>query len=279
MTRRHTLIVTLFLLLSFAIFPYPAMAQNDKIPVVIMDFASKGGVSQDQMDALGDLLSTQISSMGPFKVISKNDIKAALQLENQRALLGCDDVSCVAELGGALGARWVVVGNASRFGQSYLMNLKILDAEQIKVTAAVARKVKGDQSDLIDILGEAVHDLFTKAAPATGHKPAEWKSRPMHPYALWGHVTLWTGVGCLAIGGIGAGLSVKYGQDYEGGDLDAESKSKTMAGVMWAGFGLGMALVTTGLVLWAMEPEDSSLMMGAAPTPEGGFVFGFSGRW
>ncbi len=113
--------------LTFALFlalPCAAQTQTEMIPVVVMDFASKGGVSQDQMDALSDLLATQIASMGRFKVIGKNDIKAALQLENQRTLLGCDDTSCVAELGGALGARWVVVGNASRFDQSFLMNLK-----------------------------------------------------------------------------------------------------------------------------------------------------------
>ena len=279
MTRRLIPIVTLLLSLSFICFPVLSRAQDEKIPIIVMDFASKGGVSHKQMDALSDLLSAQIASMGPFKVIGKNDIKSALQLENQRSLLGCDDTSCVAELGGALGARWVVVGNVGRFDKSFLMNLKILDAEQVKVVAAVARMVRGDQSALIDILGETVHELMTKAAPATGHKPAERKTKPMHPYVLWGHVALWSGVGCLAVGGIGAGLAGKYGTDYENGDLEAESKSETMAGVMWTGFGLGAALVTTGLVLWAMEPEDTSLLVSAAPTQDGGFVFGLSGRW
>ncbi len=166
----------------------PAVAQ-EQVAVAVMEFTSKGGVDQDQMDALGDMMANEIRNMGPYRVIGKSDIRAALQLEQQRSLLGCDGTSCIAEVGGALGVRWVVLGNISLFGKTYLMNLKMMDAANVTVASSVSRTVKGEQDKLIELLPDAVRALFKGARkkiwPSGGPKvvrpqPAggEWNSKP-----------------------------------------------------------------------------------------------------
>jgi hypothetical protein len=89
-------------------------------------------------------------------------------------------------------------------------------------------------------------------------------------------------VGLAAFGGVAAGISSSAADDYRGGNLGAEDKSKTWAQMMYAGFGIGAALITTGLVLWAVAPEDGSSMTTATltPTVDGdGLVFSIGGRW
>ena len=107
-----------FLMVFALILPLTAglTAAQEAVPVAVMEFASKGGVTQEQMDALGDMLANNIRAAGNYKVIGKSDIRAALNLESQKQLLGCSDDSCVAEIGGALGVRWMVLGNISQFG-------------------------------------------------------------------------------------------------------------------------------------------------------------------
>jgi len=69
--------LTLLLLVSTAA---PALAE-EPVSIAVMEFTSKGGVTQDQMDALSDMLSNQIRSMGNYKVIGKSDIRSMLTME------------------------------------------------------------------------------------------------------------------------------------------------------------------------------------------------------
>ena len=42
---------------------------------------------------------------------------------------GCGDVSCAVELGNFLGARYIVVGTISKFGQTYTLDVRLVDVE------------------------------------------------------------------------------------------------------------------------------------------------------
>lgn len=150
----------------------PALA-GDEIGIAVMEFASKGGISQEQMDALSDMMANEIRGRGGFRVIGKSDIRATLQMMEDKTALGCSDDSCIAELGGALGVRWVVVGNVSLFGKTYLLNLKLLDVEAVKVAWSTSIKVGGGEDKLLDALSGAATDMLAKvfdAAPPD--KPA-----------------------------------------------------------------------------------------------------------
>ena len=139
------------------------VAAAESVRVAVMEFNSKGGVTQQQMDALGDMLSTEIRALGGYQVIGKNDIRSVLRMEENKALLGCDDAGCLAEIGGALGVRWVVVGNVSRFGELYLLNLKIIDSQRVEVLVSAAERIKGGQEALVEALPAAAAELFGQA--------------------------------------------------------------------------------------------------------------------
>lgn len=292
-----------------ALFSTPIQAKDaaEQVKVAVMEFASKGGVTQVQMDALGDMLATEIRSLGHYKVIGKSDIKTILKVEDDKQLLGCDDVNCIAEIGGALGVRWVVAGNISRFGEVYLLNIKLLDVEKIAVAGSLFRKIEGGEAALIDALSEVSKALFKEAEdkllgvqkkpqtdkpdpglatkpdpePETGTGVEATAEAPGSPYSTWGHVAVWSGVGLLALGGVGAGLASSAASDYEGGDVGAWDTSRTWTGVMYAGFGVGAALVATGVVLWLLPTDEEPPATAAAgPTADGqGLVISIGGRW
>ena len=262
--------------LLIALISGPALGEDaEPISVAVLEFNTKGGVTQKQMDALSDLLVSEIRGLGKYSVIGSNDIRAMFQLEERRQILGCDDESCVAEVGGALGVHWIVIGNIGLFGQTYLMNLKLLDARKVKLISAVSRKAKGAQDELVDMLPGMVRELFDIG----DLEPVVEKKAPAHPFSLWGHVTLWSGVGLVALGGVSAWQASAAGADYDKrGDPADRDLSRTWSGVMWTGFGLGAALVATGIVLWALEPTDDSTTATVVPLPDGA-VFTLGGRW
>jgi len=167
---------TLLVVILAWLLPLTTRAEQD-IRIAVMEFASKGGVSQKQMDALGDLLANEIRAMGKYRVIGKSDIRTALDIETQKNLVGCNDESCIAEIGGALGVRWVIVGNISKFGEKFLLNLKIMDAEKIRVVKGVSKKVEGGEGALIDALSIAAKELI-EGARSEIH-PGEEATKPV----------------------------------------------------------------------------------------------------
>ena len=155
-------------------FTASSAAAEEPVSIAVMEFTSKGGVTQDQMDALSDMLSNQIRSMGNYKVIGKSDIRSMLTMEEQRQRLStCTDQSCLAEIGGALGARWVVVGNVSLFGKTYLLNLKLIDVVGASVASGVSRSIEGGEDKLLAELPSAAREMFEAVADRL--KPVEKK--------------------------------------------------------------------------------------------------------
>lgn len=110
--------------------------------------------------------------------------------------------------------------------------------------------------------------------------------RASAPHRTWGHVTFWGGVGLLALGGVATWQAAEAGDDYNrsfGDDQAAADRSRAWAGVMYAGYAAGAALVTTGVVLWLtgdIQDEvggQTGLQLG--PAPGGGLSLGLRGRW
>ncbi len=268
------------------------------VRLLLMEFTSQGGVSQKQMDVLGDMLASIIRDLGGFTVISKADIRAALKLEEQKQLLECGEESCYAEIGGALGARWLVSGNVGMFGAAMILNLKLFDTEKMSVVASVSRKFRGGESRLADELPLVTRALMAKAfdwmqpdrqkphelGEALGRlEAAPEESAVGFASTTLGHATFWPGVALCAFGGLAAGLSAKAADEYIANPTpEAKHRSSTWAGLMWAGLGAGATLMIAGAVFWILAPEESAasatgLTVGVA-RPEGGLVLQLGGR-
>lgn len=286
--------VRIFMALGLVWGTLPANAETTS--VAVMEFASKGGVTQKQMDALGDMLANEIRDLGDFRVIGKSDIRAMLQFEEQKTLMGCSDVACMAEIGGALGVKWVVIGNIGMFGNIYLLNLKLMDSEKVQVGSSISRKVAGGEAALLDSLARAVGDLFGKVmkpkrtattrtaprrpAPQT-KKPsaittAQVRPNPTNPavqttstleaqaqasgpfaYNTWGHVSMWTGVGVTSLGILSFLVSEGAKSDWmKTGDKDLVNKHEMWSSLAYTGLLLGAGLIATGTTLWLLEPDE-----------------------
>lgn len=174
--RLVTLLVATSLLLPFAAhaqdedvepeveFFFPARKQ---VTIGVMEF--KGvGLSQDKAEIIADIVAEYISKLGDLRVVSKADINSMLNLEKQKRLAGCTDKECFAEIAGALGMPWMVTGSISRFGDSYVLNLKLIDIRNSYVAGRVTKRTKGGEDDLLDEIPDATQELFEKVAYQMG---------------------------------------------------------------------------------------------------------------
>ena len=74
--------------------------------------------------------------------------------------MGCDDLACTAELGGALGVDAILAGNVGVLGTTYVLSLKLINTQDATVLARGYDKVKGEPDELLDIIKDIVREML-----------------------------------------------------------------------------------------------------------------------
>lgn len=114
----------------------PAHA-DEGLTVAVLNIAGESG-DEALRGSLVDALAVELGKQPALKVITKNEIDSMLGLEKVRDAMGCSEVSCYAEIGGALGADRLLsgsLGHTDKPGQAafYSLTLQWLDAKRGEV--------------------------------------------------------------------------------------------------------------------------------------------------
>lgn len=152
MTRRTPRI----LLLALALVGSASPAQEPRPRVAVLDFEANGA-SRELATAATALFSNELQSFGAFDVVTSDAIQSVVAIERQKQLLGCpDESSCLAELAGALGVDWIVIGRVSRVGETLTVDVSLIEAR------TAARKSSAVESAATE------GALLKKVAPVAG---------------------------------------------------------------------------------------------------------------
>ncbi len=195
-------------------------------------------------------------------VVGADEIRAMVGLERQKQLLGCTEMSCLAEIGGALGADRLVLGSLSRFGETYVVDLKLVEARTAKVLAEGSTRVQ-QEDGLPDAVGKSLDGLFPKAADRSA-RPELTQGTETAPRS---HALAWTlfGASAVAVGFAVYGTVRVANVEGEIGQLDttASAYESNLGNALtgranaqnwqWAAIGLGavaIAATVTGVLTW-----------------------------
>lgn len=107
----------------------PGAHAQEKPDLAIMPF-DKRGVEDGLAEALLDAFQVQFVKASGITVVGPAEIATVIGFEKQKELLGCDEGSCFAEIGGALGVRYLVSGRFAKFGNSHLITVRLVDARR-----------------------------------------------------------------------------------------------------------------------------------------------------
>lgn len=155
------MIRTLLVLLLLA---HVAAAAPKKVAVRALTAGE--GVSKKIAVTVAEAVAAQLRKLPGLQVSTQQEIIAALSIEQQKKLLACADDKCNADFGGTLGVEAVVTGNLSRLGESWLVNLKLIDVIDVKTLTQADRRLRGGSiDDVLDVLPAMAAELF-------GAKPA-----------------------------------------------------------------------------------------------------------
>lgn len=178
--------------------------------VAVQDFVVEG-VDSRVARVVQESLVEEVRKLERVSVISMEEVRAMLDLEAQRQLVGCDEeASCLAEIAGALGADVLVTGTVARVGDEHIIGVKRIDQRRAEVTATFSERLSaGDGSELLTSIGPAVERLFPEVPLRQGRARGvdEEVARRINPPPLppW---AFWTGAGtggALAVATVASG--------------------------------------------------------------------------
>ena len=153
-----------------------AFAAPAQRKVAVMPLVAKR-MAGDTIEILDELLVNGLHQSAKYQIVGGSDLNAMLGFEKMKEALGCDDVACAAEIGGALGVDMIVAGSVSKLGDMVIISAKLIDPKRAEVRSRAQIKLP-DREQLFDravasvvrqLLGEAeFNESFAWDLPPSG---------------------------------------------------------------------------------------------------------------
>jgi hypothetical protein len=109
-----------------------------------------------------------VQNGGDYEVIGQDDIAALMGFEKQKDLVGCDDASCIANIGGALGVDRIIAVKIARLDADWVVTSKLINIKATRVEARTSDIIVGNVKALLNAVPDIVGKLF---AAAQGRPP------------------------------------------------------------------------------------------------------------
>ncbi|MBL93453.1 MAG: hypothetical protein CMH56_16755 [Myxococcales bacterium] len=183
------------------VFHGQAMAK-EKPRVLFLDLTA-ALVKPEEAKILTDMVSAELGQYDEYEAITSTDLRQMAALEAEKQSVGCSDSSCLAELAGAMGARYVIFGSVGKLGEKFILTLNLFDSVEAKAVSRNVVKAKelGAMSDKVpSALSELLRGKKLRNDMATADPAEEGRPFPV--------VRVLSG---SALAAVGAGLALGWG--------------------------------------------------------------------
>lgn len=125
--------------------PGPAAA---KVRVMLLDLTASGDL-ETTARSLGQVVATEAGRVEGFELISRAEIRTLLAEEAAKALLGCDESGCLAELAGAMDAGLLISGHLDRGPEGgAVLTMSLLNTRAVVTVNRVSLQWTGEDRSL-----------------------------------------------------------------------------------------------------------------------------------
>ncbi len=115
---------------------------NEKLHIAILDFTTTGGVSKQETVTLGNRLRSMLVRTNAYVVLERGKMEEILQ-EQGFQQSGCTTTECAVEVGRLLNMQKMVSGSFGKVGQTYTIDLALIDVGTAQIEQSFFRDYKG----------------------------------------------------------------------------------------------------------------------------------------
>jgi hypothetical protein len=102
----------------------------------------------------------EVARIGIYDVVSSSEVNAVLGMERMKEAVGCDNLSCATEIGGALDAAFMIAGSIGRLGDNLSVSLSLYDVRAGRVERRAMELVRNDENLYAGAMVNAIVQLF-----------------------------------------------------------------------------------------------------------------------
>lgn len=248
MTTFASLALAVACSLTGTVAPAPAA---EPARILVFDFVAEG-FTDGEVRVIEERVARGLSPAGD--VMASKDIQRLLELEGQRQALECESgsESCLAEIAGAMGARYVVTGTLGRLGTLLLCNITLFDAQASRSILRESVEAE-DPKELLRQVDEAVVRLRAPmggAEGAGGAAPSPVDAGAgVSPWIITGGAVAGLGLAAAVVGVGGALMMNGVAEDTSRSPRERlDAKPTGQALVVVAGAGAAAIVVGGGLL-------------------------------
>lgn len=167
MKRRNIPVILVFICLAAVL-----SAQSDSRPIISVLNFDASGISDAEVRVFVDYISSHIIETGKYRVIDRAQRQAILS-EIEFSQADCSDEECQLEIGRMLSANQIIVGSLGKFGQKFILNIKLIDVETAQSINA--------SSEMYGSLEELLEDSKNLSARLIGVEEAGQRIAEVQP--------------------------------------------------------------------------------------------------
>ncbi|MFC1609655.1 hypothetical protein ACFL6C_01730 [Myxococcota bacterium] len=132
--------------------------------VAVLEFKTEG-LDPTITRNLNELFTSEAGKIPGYKVIGQSEIKDMVGFETQKQMLGCTDESCFSEIGGALGVSFIVSGSVGKVGETFVINVRLIDIMKTQTKNRVGETIAGRVELLTDMIRIVAWKLMSDSVP------------------------------------------------------------------------------------------------------------------
>ncbi len=149
----------------------PESAGAEKAMLLVMPLRAETKLAASAR-ALDELILGAVDGLQRYQVLGASDLNALLGVEKMKDAIACEDTVCAAEIGGALGAPYLLAGELRALDQQVVLSLRLMDTKKQTVMARATARGSTQAESLNQMMAQVVGTCFKTtvqtAAPQTG---------------------------------------------------------------------------------------------------------------
>jgi hypothetical protein len=111
--------------------------------IVVAEMRSQTGDIDPRLFRVAEeQMAIEIGKTGRYSVIGRDDINRMLDSMQQRQMMGCTDVECYVQIGGAMGADLMVAGTMDKVGTTVMIAVKLINIANAEVLNRESEKIR-----------------------------------------------------------------------------------------------------------------------------------------
>ena len=138
----------------------PTAAKQPTLRLAVYELKSQPG-DERLAELATDAVVVELRKLQRVSVVSMDEVRAMLDLESQKQLLGCGDDSCVAEIADSLGVDGVIIGSIAHLEAQTVFGLRRIDQRDAKTVGQVTERLTSENGEeVLAAVGPFVQKLF-----------------------------------------------------------------------------------------------------------------------